>query len=184
MMKIVLSSIIALTLSMSGCVGPSSFFDEDDSVEEPYVFDLTLEDMWNDIPINQTNASDIINWTYEFSKSPRVTNLTEIGYSMNGQPLLLVEFGDYDPDIPTVYFVAAQHGNEPASVDSAYLLTRHFARGVPEEVDPILENINLAIFVMVNPDGRDAGSRGNANGTDLNRDHICCLLYTSPSPRD
>ena len=38
MMKIVLSSIIALTLSMSGCVGPSSFFDEDDSVEEPYVF--------------------------------------------------------------------------------------------------------------------------------------------------
>ena len=43
MMKIVLSSIIALTLSMSGCVGPSSFFDEDDSVEEPYVFDLTLD---------------------------------------------------------------------------------------------------------------------------------------------
>ena len=175
MMKIILSSIIALTLAISGCVGPSSFFDEDDSVEEPYVFDLTLEDMWNDIPINQTNASDIINWTYEFSKSPRVTNLTEIGYSMNGQPLLLVEFGDYDPDIPTVYFVAAQHGNEPASVDSAYLLTRHFARGVPEEVDPILENINLAIFVMVNPDGRDAGSRGNANGTDLNRDHMKLL---------
>ena len=27
MMKIVLSSILALTLSMSGCVGPSSFFD-------------------------------------------------------------------------------------------------------------------------------------------------------------
>ena len=74
MIKIILSSIIALTLAMSGCIGPSSFFDEDDSVEEPYVFDLTLEDMWNDIPINQTTTSDILNWTYEFSKSPRVTN--------------------------------------------------------------------------------------------------------------
>ena len=54
-------------------------------------------------------------------------------------------------------------------------MARHFARAIPEEIDPILENINLAIFVMVNPDGRDAGSRGNASGTDLNRDHMKLL---------
>ena len=85
------------------------------SSEEVFVFDLTIDDM-NDIPVNQTSASDVLNLTYELGKSPRVTNLTEIGYSMNGQPLLLVEFGDYDADVPTVYFVAAQHGNEPASL--------------------------------------------------------------------
>jgi len=159
----------------AGCTGPGGFFGDDESETTPFEFDLTLDDLWNDIPLNQTSVSDIINMTYEFDRSPRVTNLTEIGYSINNQPLLLVEFGDYDSAVPTVYFVAAQHGNEPASVDSAYLLARHFARASPEEIDPVLEKINLAILVMVNPDGRDNGTRGNSNGTDLNRDHMKLL---------
>ena len=174
-MKTTISLSLIFFIITTGCTGPDGLFGDDASKEIPFEYDLSIEDMLNDIPINQTSASDIINLTYEFSKSPRVTNLTEIGYSINNQPLLLVEFGDYDPSVPTVYFVAAQHGNEPASVDSAYLLARHFARGSPEEVDPILEKINLAVFVMVNPDGRDAGSRGNVNGTDLNRDHMKLL---------
>ena len=118
MKKIAAVSLIFF-LTTTGCIGPSENTGSNQSEEIPFEYDLTLEDMWNDIPMNQTSTSDILNWTYEFTKSPRVTNLTEIGYSMNGQPLLLVEFGDYDPNIPTVYFVAAQHGNEPASVDSA-----------------------------------------------------------------
>jgi len=161
-----------IVLTITGCTGPNGLFGDDDEIEEPFVYDLTIEDLWNDIPENQTSASDIINFTYELEKSPRITNFTEIGYSINQQPLLLLEFGNYDSTIPTVYFVAAQHGNEPASVDSAYLMVRHFARGIPEEIDQILDNINLAILVMVNPDGRDNNTRGNANGTDLNRDHM------------
>ena len=161
-----------IVLTITGCTGPNGLFGDDDEIEEPFVYDLTIEDLWNDIPENQTSASDIINFTYELEKSPRITNFTEIGYSINQQPLLLLEFGNYDSAVPTVYFVAAQHGNEPASVDSAYLMVRHFARGIPEEIDQILDNINLAILVMVNPDGRDNNTRGNANGTDLNRDHM------------
>jgi len=161
-----------IVLTITGCTGPNGLFGDDDEIEEPFVYDLTIEDLWNDIPENQTSASDIINFTYELEKSPRITNFTEIGYSINQQPLLLLEFGNYDSTVPTVYFVAAQHGNEPASVDSAYLMVRHFARGIPEEIDQILDNINLAILVMVNPDGRDNNTRGNANGTDLNRDHM------------
>ncbi len=163
---------LMIVLTITGCTGPNGLFGDDDEIEEPFVYDLTIEDLWNDIPENQTSASDIINFTYELEKSPRITNFTEIGYSINQQPLLLLEFGNYDSAVPTVYFVAAQHGNEPASVDSAYLMVRHFARGIPEEIDQILDNINLAILVMVNPDGRDNNTRGNANGTDLNRDHM------------
>ena len=166
---------LMIVLTITGCTGPSGLFGNDDEIEEPFVYDLTIEDLWNDIPENKTSASDIINFTYELEKSPRVTNFTEIGYSINHQPLLLLEFGNYDSAVPTVYFVAAQHGNEPASVDSAYLMVRHFARGIPEEIDPILDNINLAVLVMVNPDGRDNNTRGNANGTDLNRDHMKLL---------
>ena len=80
-MRVSISLIIVLTLAMSGCTGPGSFFSEEESEEVPFEYDLTIEDMWNDIPMNQTSTSDILNWTYEFSKSPRVTNLTEIGYS-------------------------------------------------------------------------------------------------------
>ena len=166
---------LMIVLTITGCTGPGGLFGNDDEIEEPFVYDLTIEDLWNDIPENKTSASDIINFTYELEKSPRITNFTEIGYSIKHQPLLLLEFGNYDSAVPTVYFVAAQHGNEPASVDSAYLMVRHFARGIPEEIDPILDNINLAILVMVNPDGRDNNTRGNSNGTDLNRDHMKLL---------
>ena len=164
-----------IVLATTGCTGPGGLFGNEEEIEEPFVYDLTIEDLWQDIPENMTSASDIINLTLEIEKSPWVTNFTEVGYSLNKQPMILVEFGDYDPGVPTVYFVAAQHGNEPASVDSAYLIVRHFARGIPEEIAPILDNINLAILVMVNPDGRDNGTRGNANGTDLNRDHMKLL---------
>ena len=174
-MKKIIPFGIVIVLVTTGCTGPGGLLGDDNEVDSPFVYDLTLEDLWNDIPANITSASDIINMTYEMEKSPRVTNLTEVGYSINNQPIILVEFGNYNPDIPTVYFVAAQHGNEPASVDSAYLMARHFARGIPEEVDSILNEINLAILVMVNPDGRDNETRGNANGTDLNRDHMKLL---------
>ena len=174
-MKKIIPTGLMIILMTAGCTGPGGLFSEKEIVEEPFIFDLTIEDLWNDIPENQTSSSDIINMTYNLEKSPRITNFTEVGYSLNNQPLLLIEFGDYDPAIPTVYFVAAQHGNEPASVDSAYLMVRHFARAIPEEVDPILDEINLAILVMVNPDGRDNGTRGNSNGTDLNRDHMKLL---------
>ena len=174
-MKKIIPTGLMIILMTAGCTGPGGLFGEEEIVEEPFIFDLTIEDLWNDIPENQTSSSDIINMTYNLEKSPRITNFTEVGYSLNNQPLLLIEFGDYDPAVPTVYFVAAQHGNEPASVDSAYLMVRHFARAIPEEIDPILDKINLAILVMVNPDGRDNGTRGNSNGTDLNRDHMKLL---------
>jgi len=174
-MKKIIPTGLMIILMTAGCTGPGGLFSEKEIVEEPFIFDLTIEDLWNDIPENQTSSSDIINMTYNLENSPRITNFTEVGYSLNNQPLLLIEFGDYDPAVPTVYFVAAQHGNEPASVDSAYLMVRHFARAIPEEIDPILDEINLAILVMVNPDGRDNGTRGNSNGTDLNRDHMKLL---------
>ena len=174
-MRLIIPTGLMIILITTGCLGPGGLFSDDEVVEEPFVFDLTIEDLWQDIPENQTSATDITNLTYELRKSPRITNFTEVGYSLKGQPLLLIEFGDYDPAVPTVYFVAAQHGNEPASVDSAYLMVRHFARAIPEEIDPILSNINLAVLVMVNPDGRENGTRGNSNGTDLNRDHMKLL---------
>ena len=108
-MRPIIPTGLMIILVTTGCLGPDGLFGEDEVIEEPFVFDLTIEDLWEDIPENQTSATDITNLTYELRKSPRITNFTEVGYSLKGQPLLLIEFGDYDPAVPTVYFVAAQH---------------------------------------------------------------------------
>jgi len=84
---------LMIMLTITGCTGPGGLFGSDDEIEEPFVYDLTIENLWADIPENMTAASDIINMTYELEKSPRVTNFTEIGYSINSQPLLFLNLG-------------------------------------------------------------------------------------------
>ena len=74
---------LMIVLATTGCTDPGGLFGDDEENEEPFVYDLTIEDLWTDIPENMTSASDIINMTYELEKSPRVTNFTEIGYSLS-----------------------------------------------------------------------------------------------------
>ena len=80
---------LMIVLATTGCTGPGGLFGDDEKNEEPFLYDLTIEDLWTDIPENMTSASDIINMTYELEKSPRVTNFTEIGYR-EYRPLHLV----------------------------------------------------------------------------------------------
>ena len=67
-----------------------------------------------------------------------------------------------------VLFYAQQHGDELSGKDALLYLIRDIARRpslLPADVD-------LWILPMMNPDGAEAGTRRNASGTDLNRDHI------------
>ena len=93
-MKKIIPTGLIIILMTAGCTGPGGLFGEEEIDEEAFIFDLTIEDLWNDIPENQTSSSDIVNMTYDIEKSPRITNFTEIGYSINNQPLLLIEFGN------------------------------------------------------------------------------------------
>ena len=58
-MKRIIPTGLMVILITTGCIGPSDLFDKEESDEEPFVYDLTIEDMWNDIPINQTSTADI-----------------------------------------------------------------------------------------------------------------------------
>ena len=60
MRKIIPIGVIII-LATTGCTGPGGLFGEDEEFEEPFVYDLTIEDLWQDIPENMTSASDIIN---------------------------------------------------------------------------------------------------------------------------
>ena len=67
-----------------------------------------------------------------------------------------------------VLFYAQQHGDEVSGKDALLYLVRDIARK-PDLLPP---DVDLWILPMVNPDGAEAGTRRNAAGTDLNRDHL------------
>jgi len=67
-----------------------------------------------------------------------------------------------------VLFYAQQHGDEVSGKDALLYLLREIANR-PERLPA---GIDLWILPMMNPDGAERGTRRNAAGADLNRDHI------------
>jgi protein MpaA len=85
-----------------------------------------------------------------------VARVVVLGRSRDGRPIRAIEVGD--PAGTRVLVVGCIHGNEPAGIAIAERLERTAPRGV-----------DLWIIPVINPDGRAAGTRGNARGIDLNR---------------
>ena len=78
------------------------------------------------------------------------------GYSVYGTPLQIWLPAQADPEI---LLFAGIHGEEP---DSTVLLSRALrSRSTPSR--------SCAVILCANPDGVQLGTRGNANGVDLNR---------------
>ncbi|HEX9189463.1 MAG TPA: M14 family zinc carboxypeptidase, partial [Vicinamibacteria bacterium] len=67
-----------------------------------------------------------------------------------------------------ILFYAQQHGDEVSGKDALLFMLRDIAR------DPALLPLDVELWIlpMMNPDGAEAGTRRNAAGTDLNRDHL------------
>ena len=81
-----------------------------------------------------------------------------IGRSVSGRPILVHRVGD--PEAPVhVLVVGCIHGNECA----VFPVIDRLRRSTP------IAGVELWIVPSVNPDGRRAGTRGNAHGVDLNR---------------
>src|SRR5438067_13943285 len=81
-----------------------------------------------------------------------------VGYSVAHKPIVAVEIGDADSPRRAL-IVGCIHGDEPAGLAIARALA---ASLVPPEVD-------LWVVPDLNPDGVSAGTRGNSDGVDLNR---------------
>jgi hypothetical protein len=93
------------------------------------------------------------------------------GRTAQGRAIYLVHLTNTPPGATPawkVLFYAQQHGDEVSGKDALLYLVREIARDpsrLPKDVD-------LWIFPMMNPDGAEAGTRRNAAGADLNRDHM------------
>ncbi|WP_156291840.1 M14 family zinc carboxypeptidase [Oceanobacillus salinisoli] len=110
--------------------------------------------------------------------------LEVIGQSMKGRDLYLVKYMS-NPENPTILFLTQQHGNEQLTTEGALEFIKHLGTG---KTKGVLENINVLIVPMLNPDGAMGDvdfelddyiasgdrhlTRYNAVGEDLNRDHV------------
>jgi hypothetical protein len=110
--------------------------------------------------------------------SPRVA-LSQIGTTLEGRPLHLVELGSPGPhgveaarQRPTALFICSQHGNEPAGREACLRWLRDLAFTDDPVLLDQLKHQTILFVPAANPDGRDANTRGNSEGVDINRDHL------------
>ncbi|MGH2747785.1 MAG: M14 family metallopeptidase [Actinomycetota bacterium] len=96
-----------------------------------------------------------------------------------GRPIHLVRIGAPRPGTaarsrrePTILFVCTQHGNEPAPREACLKLLRDLAFTDDQELVSLIRSATVLFIPTANPDGREANTRGNSAGTDINRDHL------------
>jgi len=115
------------------------------------------------------------------TKADSLSDLISVNFpakSVEGRAIPLVRIShkgnNEDKDKLTIFFFAQQHGDEPSGKEGLLLLINEILQGKHNEW---FEQMNLLIMPQVNPDGADKNKRRNANGIDLNRDH---LVISSP----
>jgi hypothetical protein len=90
-------------------------------------------------------------------RDPRVTSEAEAATLAQDSPAI-------------VWYYANVHGNEPSPGDAAARILYELAARTDCEVETMLQNLVIGIIPTQNPDGREANTRQNANGFDMNRD--------------
>ncbi|MBB3664327.1 hypothetical protein FB384_003231 [Prauserella sediminis] len=83
-----------------------------------------------------------------------------------------------------VWINANIHGDEWEGTDGALDVIERLATSTDEADSDLLESTRIYLTVTNNPDGRVAGTRANAAGFDVNRDHISSTQPESRAVRD
>ncbi|HDJ89376.1 MAG TPA: hypothetical protein ENG40_01610, partial [Thermoprotei archaeon] len=107
---------------------------------------------------------------------PEIAKLETLGFSVEGRIILAMKISDnveIDEPEPEVRIVGLHHGNEWISAEIPILLAHYLLDnyGSDPEVTYLVNNREIWIIPMFNPDGRVHDTRYNANGIDLNRDY-------------
>jgi len=107
---------------------------------------------------------------------PDISELYNLGSSVLDRTIWGLKITD-NPDIEEneaeVRICGAHHGNEFMSVELPLLLAWYLVENYDDDsyIQDLVDNREIWIIPMVNPDGREASTRYNANGVDLNRDY-------------
>jgi len=152
--------------------------------------------------LDDINKKEIMDWDYYLTYQayldmiyqfqtdyPDICEVFSIGQSVEGRELLFARISDnvgQDEGEAQFMYTATMHGDETAGYDLSlrlidYLLSNY---GTDPKVNNLVENLDIWINPLANPDGTYAGgnntvygaTRYNANWVDLNRNY--------PDPED
>jgi len=120
-------------------------------------------------------TSDMAAWASTYSD---ITELVSIGTSVLGRDIWAIKITD-NPEVeeaePEIQWIGAHHGDETISSEVCYCMAEYLLEnyGSDPQVTWLVNEREIWIIPMFNPDGFEAGSRYNGNGTDLNRNYLC-----------
>ncbi len=106
---------------------------------------------------------------------PNLVRMVSIGQSVQGRNIWLLKISD-NPDLeedePEFKYTSTMHGDEAVGVEMtirlAELLTGQY--GLDPDLTELVDEMEIWLCPIHNPDGYVNGSRYNAHGEDLNRD--------------
>ncbi len=106
---------------------------------------------------------------------PAICSKTVVGYTPYNRQLAYLKISDNvltDEPEPEVLFDAGIHGDEIGASQNVIMYARDMVLGYGNdpEITELINNREIFLYLMVNPDGRENMSRYNSNGMDLNRD--------------
>ena len=110
------------------------------------------------------------------STYPSLSKLYNLGSSVQERTIWGLKITD-NPDIEEneaeVRICGCHHGNEIMSVELPLMLAWYLVENYESDqyIQNLVDNREIWIIPMVNPDGREMYTRYNANGVDLNRDY-------------
>lgn len=126
-----------------------------------------------------TTHTNEVAFLEEVDAASRRVEMDVVGKTKSGKPLHLVRIGYPKPASrraalkqPTTLFVCSQHGNEPAGREACLIRLRDLAFTDDPELLAQLKAQTILFVPSANPDGRDANTRENSDGVDINRDHL------------
>lgn len=111
----------------------------------------------------------VLTWLTDLAASADRLRVDTIGLSVEGLPIVAATIGGSGP--VGLMVVAGQHGEESGSYESAMPLIRDLAETTDPALSAYLAAHPVVVVPCVNPD-RLRATRENANGLDLNREHL------------
>ena len=143
------------------------------------------EDAWPGEPVDNhvhltwaTLTLEVNEWADD---NPDIVDLTSTGESELGKTLWVVRLSDWSMETKAngsakeiIYIDGGHHGNEYLGTALAWLSAKWYINGWNdgnEEAIQVLQNSEIHILIMLNPDGNDIDTRWNINQVDLNRNY-------------
>jgi subtilisin-like proprotein convertase family protein len=109
------------------------------------------------------------------SAHPSICRLDSIGASVQGRGLWFMKMSDdvnVEEDEPEFKYISTMHGDEVVGMEMCFYLIEYLVNnyGTDSLATFLVDETEIWIMPLMNPDGNALHQRGNANGVDLNRD--------------